>query len=123
MVPDAEILRVTVEVFTALHLKDFKIKINNRKILDSIFHVCGVPDTHTRPISSAVDKLDKLPWSDVRAEMLQKGIDEATADKIWEYVQLKGFDVLERLKNDPLYQNPTGKAGVDEMETLFSYCE
>jgi histidyl-tRNA synthetase len=82
MLPDAEICNITVEVFITLGLKDFKIKINHRRILDSIFRVCGVKDELVRPISSAVDKLDKLPWSEVKTEMLQKGIDEVTADKV-----------------------------------------
>ena len=34
---------------------------NHRKILDGIFQVCGVPEDKIRTISSAVDKLDKLP--------------------------------------------------------------
>ena len=36
-------------------------QINHRKILDGIFEVCGVPPEKIRPISSAVDKLDKVP--------------------------------------------------------------
>jgi len=35
-------------------------QINHRKILDGIFEVCGVPPEKIRPISSAVDKLDKV---------------------------------------------------------------
>lgn len=36
------------------------IQLNHRKILDGIFEVCGVPEEKIRPISSAVDKLDKV---------------------------------------------------------------
>lgn len=44
MIPDAEILRIIVEVFEGLGWKgDFTIKLNHRKILDGIFEVCGVP--------------------------------------------------------------------------------
>lgn len=61
MIPDAEILRIVVEIFGDLGWKDnFTIKINHRKILDGIFAVCGVPTDKTRTISSAVDKLDKV---------------------------------------------------------------
>jgi histidyl-tRNA synthetase len=38
-----------------------------------------------------VDKLDKLPWADVKKEMVEeKGLPEDVADKIGEYVKLKG---------------------------------
>jgi len=91
MIPDSECLRVLSECLTALDLGDFTIKINHRKILDGIFEVCGVPEDKIRTISSAVDKLDKLPWAEVRKEMTEeKGLDPQAADLIGEYVQLKG---------------------------------
>jgi hypothetical protein len=38
-----------------------------------------------------VDKLDKLPWEEVKKEMTEeKGLEAAVADKIGEYVKLKG---------------------------------
>ena len=40
-----------------------------------------------------MDKLDKLPWEDVRCEMLEKGLSETTADKIGRYVQMAGKDI------------------------------
>lgn len=61
MLPDAEILRITSEIFDDLGWqKNYTIKINHRKILDGIFQVCGVPQDKIRTISSAVDKLDKV---------------------------------------------------------------
>ncbi len=91
MVPDAEALRVMFEILSDLNVGAFTIKINHRKLLDGMFQVCGVPDEKIRMISSAVDKLDKMPWADVKKEMVvDKGLDEAVADKIGEYVKLKG---------------------------------
>lgn len=59
--------------------------------MDGILELAGVPAEKTRSISSAVDKLDKTPWADVRKEMVaEKGLDEKAADKIGEYVGLKG---------------------------------
>ena len=60
MIPDAEIIRIICEVFTALGWENFTIKVNHRKILDGIFKASGVPDNLIRSISSAVDKLDKV---------------------------------------------------------------
>lgn len=53
--------------------------------------MCGVPAEKIRTISSAVDKLDKLPWIEVKKEMTdEKGLDPAVADKIGEFVKHKG---------------------------------
>jgi histidyl-tRNA synthetase len=95
MIPDAEIIRIIDEVFTELKIGGFTIKINHRKILDGLFEVCGVPVEKMRSISSAVDKLDKLPWEQVKQEMVEmKGLEESVADRIHEYVQLKGISLM-----------------------------
>jgi histidyl-tRNA synthetase len=127
MFPDAEIVSLAAEVFEGLGWNGrYTIKINNRKILDGLFEVCGVPTDKIRTISSAVDKLDKLPWEEVRKEMTEeKGLAEDVADKIGEYVVLKGQrDLLKKLQADEkLSANASMKAGMEEMDTLFTYLE
>jgi histidyl-tRNA synthetase len=74
-------------------------QLNHRKILDGIFELAGVPADKTRAISSAVDKLDKAPWTEVRKEMtVDKGLDGVIADKIGEYVGLKGERLVLHLR-------------------------
>ncbi|OBZ91453.1 Histidine--tRNA ligase, mitochondrial, partial [Choanephora cucurbitarum] len=126
MIPDSEILAILCEALTDLDVGKFTVKINHRKILDGIFEVCGVPEDNIRPISSAVDKLDKLPWEEVKKEMVEeKGLAVEAADKIGEYVKHKGGrDLLEMLKKDDvLMANANAAAGLKDMETLFDYLE
>ncbi|KAI9834755.1 MAG: Cytoplasmic and mitochondrial histidine tRNA synthetase [Sarea resinae] len=133
MLPDAEILRITSEVFEGLGWKGkYTIKINHRKILDGIFEVCGVPQDKIRTISSAVDKLDKStytqksPWSEVRREMTEeKNLDATIADKIGEYVVQKGSrDLLKSLQsNQELMANPSAQKGLEDIDLLFTYLE
>lgn len=127
MVPDAEVLRIICEVFEGLGWNGrYTIKLNHRKILDGIFQVCGVPEDKIRTISSAVDKLDKLPWADVRKEMTEeKGLDSEVADRIGEWVILKGkHDLLEKLRADEkLASNAFMRQGMDDIALLFEYLE
>lgn len=127
MLPDAEVLRVASEVFEELGWQgQYTIKLNHRKILDGIFAVCGVADEKIRTISSAVDKLDKLPWEEVKKEMTEeKGLAPEVADKIWSFVQKKGGrDVLAWMQAEPeLAANESMKQGMDDMEKLFTYLE
>lgn len=127
MVPDAEVLKVINEVFEDLGWKgQFTIKINHRKVLDGMFEVCGVSPDKIRPISSAVDKLDKMPWTEVRKEMVEdKGLDPAVADKIGQYVSKKGRkDLLEELsKDENLMANAAAKQGIEDMTLLMDYLE
>ncbi|KAF9483342.1 histidine-tRNA ligase [Pholiota conissans] len=123
MIPDAEILSLVSTVLSRLDVGDFTIKLNHRKILDGIFEVCGVPEAKIRSISSAVDKLDKLPWLEVRKEMTdEKGLDGAIADRIGEYVKYKGGpELLAQLEVDAtLTANKNAKQGLEEMKILFT---
>ncbi|KAI6354734.1 hypothetical protein MCOR25_008463 [Pyricularia grisea] len=125
MIPDAEILRIIVEVFEALSFEKFTIKINHRKVLDGLFEVSGVPPDKIRSISSAVDKLDKMPWEEVKKEMLEKGISAEVADSIGEYVKHKGGkDIVDLLRADAkLEKNENAKAGIEDMNLLFTYLD
>ena len=79
MLPDAEIIRITCEIFESLGWQGrYTIKINHRKILDGIFEVCGVPSEKIRTISSAVDKLDKVRYAkplDIQLVLRRKFVD------------------------------------------------
>lgn len=127
MIPDAEILYILTEVFEGLGWKgNYTIKLNHRKILDGLFQSCGVPEDKIRPISSAVDKLDKLPWADVKKEMTEeKGLAEDVADRIGEWVVLKGkHDLLDKLRADPtISENKLIQEGLADLQLLFEYLE
>lgn len=127
MIPDSEILAITCEGLTSLGINDFKVKMNHRKILDGIFQACGVKEEDVRKISSAVDKLDKLPWEAVKREMtVEKGQLEEVADKIGEFVKVSGSirETLGYLQHASLLaDNASAQAGIAEMEQLADYVE
>lgn len=126
MIPDAEVLLIAVEAFEALEI-GVEVKLNHRRILDGIFSVAGVPAEKIRTISSAVDKLDKMSWDEVKKEMVEeKGLVESVADDIGGFVCNRGGlrEMLEFLKSKPnLMENADIKAGVDDMTLLTSYLE
>jgi histidyl-tRNA synthetase len=127
MVPDAEIMKILCSGLVGLGINDFKVKLNHRKILDGIFQLCGVKDEDVRKVSSAVDKLDKLPWEAVKKEMVvDKNQPEEVADKIGNYVKIKGSirEVLATLKSDEsIMSNESAKTGVEDIEAMASYLE
>ncbi|CAF3340770.1 unnamed protein product [Rotaria sp. Silwood1] len=124
MVADAECIKIVVEILDKLDLGQYKVYVNHRKLLDAIFAVCGVPDSHFRPISSSVDKLDKTPWSVVRNEMIhEKGLSPEVADKIWSYVQMHGnADLIDKLRTDAqLMAIKYASEALKGLELLFRY--
>lgn len=127
MMPDAECVRMVCEIMDALPaLGGYTVKLNHRSLLDAIFAFCGVTEDKFRTICSAVDKLDKLPWTEVRQEMLAKGLDEAAADKIGEYVQLRGSlsEMVAQLRDSELCkESERARLAVDDMERLGNFLE
>lgn len=125
LVPDAEIIKIAYDGLSALlgGPQTFTIRINNRKLLDGLFSFAGVPEEKLRPICSAVDKLDKMAWEEVRKEMVEdKGLCPAVADRIGQYVQRQGgIDLIDELLAADLGTNPQAKAGLEELKVLFGY--
>ncbi|KAL2087351.1 hypothetical protein ACEWY4_016179 [Coilia grayii] len=127
MIPDAECLKIVHEILSALDLGDFRIKVNDRRILDGMFAVCGVPDDKFRTVCSSVDKMDKMLWEDVKNEIVkEKGLPEKVADQIGEYVRLQagGMELAEKLLADPkLCKSEAACAGLTDIKLLFTYLQ
>lgn len=77
MLPDAEVLKVIIEILTQLDIGKFQVKVNHRKFLDAIVELSGCEKRKFKSICSSVDKLDKEPWEKVRHELINtKGLTE-----------------------------------------------
>eukprot|EP00177_Eucheuma_denticulatum_P005592 GFKZ01010163.1.p1 GENE.GFKZ01010163.1~~GFKZ01010163.1.p1 ORF type:complete len:480 (+),score=77.21 GFKZ01010163.1:192-1631(+) len=130
MIPDAEVLVVMMQMFDTLAAQSeshqrligsYEIKISHRVILDAVLTVCGVPEDKLRTICSAVDKLDKMHWRDVRKEMVvEKGLQEEVADRIERFVSMRGTgpEVLHMLRQERELVDMCVDA-LNEMEKLF----
>lgn len=127
MIPDAEVIAVATEILSELPIGNFILKINHRGILDAIFEIAGVPNEKFRPICSAVDKLDKAEWAEVKAEMVdEKGLAPEVADRIGEFVLNKGEprEMLQRLLNSNLFGTHKGALkALEDMSLLFDYLD
>ncbi|KAL3688210.1 hypothetical protein R1sor_014519 [Riccia sorocarpa] len=128
MIPDFEVLKVLTELLDELDIGDYEVKLNHRKFLDGMLEICGVPSSKFRSICSAIDKLDKLPWEQVRKEMVEeKGLTAEVADNIGPLVQQRGspLKLLEELKKEgsPFLTHSGSVAAMEELGTLFRYLQ
>eukprot|EP00455_Lapot_gusevi_P038632 TRINITY_DN4331_c0_g1_i2.p1 TRINITY_DN4331_c0_g1~~TRINITY_DN4331_c0_g1_i2.p1 ORF type:complete len:520 (-),score=229.07 TRINITY_DN4331_c0_g1_i2:67-1461(-) len=132
MIPDADVIKVLTEILDELRIGRYVVKLNHRKILDAMMAVCGVPAEKFRTICSAIDKLDKETWEDVKEEMVsQKGLDPAVADRIGDFVRADSQYVAIRAQPNEvltllrahaeLSQHPQAQAAFQDLETLFRY--
>ncbi len=127
MVPDVEVLSVLCEILDSLPVGDFEVKLNHRKLLDAMLHICGCPPDLFGPICSAIDKLDKLPWDAVRHEMIvEKGLAAACADALEHYVTYSGpaWELWHKLNDENVFSNnKKAVEAMQELKLLFGYME
>jgi len=88
---EAEIPSIIYKTFTALGLKKFQIRVNNRKILTGFYAMLGLTEK-SGDIMRTVDKLDKIGADKVKALLMGEeiGLDEHAADEILKFIAIKG---------------------------------
>lgn len=123
LINEAEFVLIYHEALSKLGLKDFTIKINNRKILSGIAEIIGKPELIV-DMTVAIDKLDKIGLDGVIKELIERGFTEQDIEKLKPIILLKGSneDKLNSLR-DVLSTSQTGKKGISEIESIFNYLE
>ncbi|MEY5069344.1 MAG: hypothetical protein RLZ47_1206 [Bacteroidota bacterium] len=120
---EAEFVLIYQEALSNLGLKDFTIKINNRKILSGIAEIIGKPELIV-DMTVAIDKLDKIGLDGVVKELLEKGFRESDIEKLKPIIELSGSNEakIQSLKS-VLSSSTTGLKGIEEIEKIFNYTE
>ncbi len=98
LMTDAEIPAIIYETFTSLGFSDFTIRINNRKVLNGFFESLDLTEK-AADVLRVIDKIDKIGRDAVKEELIKLEIAENVADKILEFIEIKGAtdEVLEKL--------------------------
>ena len=118
---EAEFILIYQQALQALGLKDFTIKINNRKILTGIAEIIGKPELIV-DMTVAIDKLDKIGLDGVNKELLERGFNTADLDILKPIIELQGNneEKLQQLKA-VLANSEIGLKGIEEIEEVFAY--
>ena len=106
IVNEAEIPAIIYRTFTELGLKNFKIHINNRKLLNGFYDMNGML-SRASLIMRTVDKLDKIGPEKVREILMspEVGMYAQKADSVLEFTAVKGdnedvFRYLEQMRQE-----------------------
>jgi len=118
---EAEFVLIYQEALSDLGLKDFTIKINNRKILSGIAEIIGKPELIV-DMTVAIDKLDKIGFEGVTKELMERGFTTGDIDQLKPVILLEGSNnsKLQTLKT-VLATSETGLKGIEEIEVVFEY--
>ena len=118
---EAEIPSIIYRAFTALGLKRFQIRVNNRKILNGFYAMLGLSQ-QSGEIMRTVDKLDKIGPDKVAELLVQSGLSPEQAREILSFTSITGTneEVLTALEG---YRGRSEvfDAGLDELNTVVKY--
>ncbi|MFQ6832124.1 histidine--tRNA ligase [Butyricicoccus pullicaecorum] len=124
IINEAEIPSIIYKTFSRLGLKRFKIRINNRKVLNGFFAMLGLSDKAS-DVMRTIDKLEKIGPDKVREILTEDcGATSEQADEILKFITIEGATqgILEALKG---YEgkNETLDQGISELTTVATYME
>lgn len=118
---EAEILAVIYNTFTALGLKKFCVRINNRKLLNGFFAMLGLTGLSAE-ILRTVDKLEKIGKDKVHELLAEMGVSDEGADEILHFVSFAGLgDDALKLLETYAGKNDTFDEGLQEMRSVLGY--
>ncbi len=118
---EAEFVSIYHEVLQKLGLKDFSIKINNRKVLAGIAEVLGQSE-RLLSMTIALDKLDKIGVEGVERELAERGFPSESIAKLQPVLLSSGErDEKLALLKTMLAGSETGEAGIGEIERVLEY--
>ncbi len=122
IINEAEIPAIIYRCFTELGLKRFKIKVNNRKLLNGFFSLAGMSEK-AQDIMHAIDKKDKIGANEVRRILMDElHMFSHKADDVMDFMAISGtaeevMQGLERYKG----MDETFDLGLEELKSVVKY--
>lgn len=115
---EVELIQIIDEIFRKLGIR-ILIRINNRKVLAGIAESIGERE-HITHMTTALDKIEKTGQEGVVNELLQRGINKTSVEKLNPIFNLSG-NYREKLgaMNKLLKGSEEGECGLKEVEELF----
>lgn len=118
---EAEFVMIYDEALCKLGLKDFTIKLNNRKILSGIAEIIDKND-NVIDLTVAIDKLDKIGLDGVIKELRERGFNQADIEKIKPVILLQGTNEMKLASlREALASSAIGLKGCDEIQSVLDY--
>ena len=119
---EAEIPAIIYDTFTRLGLHRFRIRVNNRKVLNGFFAILGLSE-QAGDVLRTIDKLDKIGADKVHELLTDTcGVTGENADEILRFIACPGTSAdklafLEQYRG----RNETFDTGLDELRTVVGY--
>jgi histidyl-tRNA synthetase len=115
---EAEIPAVIYSVFREMAIGEFRIRINNRKVLRGMLEELGVPDEKSASVLRILDKIEKEDGAKIRDELGREGMSSDSVARVYQLLSAKrGTDeTLQMLAA----MGPKLATGLEELRNIVS---
>ncbi len=121
---DAQIPAIIAEIFTAIDIGDFLIRINNRKVLTGFFQAIKVAQEKIVACIRIIDAAEKIGQTKVKKALQEEGLNKEQVEQVLAFTQVKGSvdEVLAKLRNiaQNNHNSEVLKIGITELETVIT---
>src|SRR5215831_12059093 len=120
---DAEIISVGADILESVGLKEYEVRLSNRKLIEGFLRSLDIPaGPELERVIRVIDKLDKVGKEEAGRELLRAGLSRDRVERILGFTELGGVpgkvlgDLEKRLpKNEMVQQGFKELSGTIEM--------
>ena len=116
---EAEIPSVVYSVFKEMAIGEFRIRINNRKVLRGMLQEFGVAEDKSAAVLRVLDKIEKEDGARIRDDLGREGMSAASVTRVYELLST-GRTTDETLSALAVLKNETAQKGLDELRSIVT---
>lgn len=95
---EIELINTTAKALLSIGIKNFKVKINDRRILKNLIYAAGFTPADADSVCIVFDKMDKIGADGVAAELTEKGFAPDTVKRFTALMSITPFTLDEAMK-------------------------
>ncbi len=121
---EGELLHLAVNALHKLGFSDYRIRLNDRRILDAVAALAGINHDHKSDAFRALDKLHKIGPAGVKKEMMNYGLAEDDYNRLSAYLFTgdNNRELLKKMEN-AVKDNLAGRAGTDSLTAILNQAD
>lgn len=90
---EIELINTVTEALLAISLKNFTVRVNNRKILNGLLESMGFAKEDLASVCITFDKMDKIGAEGVEKELKEKNFDAQAVEKFTQFLKEGNFSL------------------------------
>lgn len=90
---EIELILTTTKALDAIGLKNYKVKVNDRRLLRAVLETFGFESDELDSVCITFDKMDKIGLDGVKAELIDKQFDKAAIDRFTDFLTAGDFSL------------------------------